>query len=133
MNIRDRHGDNYLVTPKGIHSIDHEYGFGDPDKDSVPSALYKQMLKQGIEPIASEEHLNRWERFADEYRKMIQGNPEHLVPQHEHRRAREIANRHLELFNKRLQMARQLADHYGHVPIKHLLSARHRAVLHGEL
>lgn len=116
MGVRDRHGDNYMVSPKGVHSIDHEYAFGDPDRDSIPSELYRHLQSHGQEPRASEEHLNRWERYADEYRKMMEDNPQHL-----------------EHFNRKLQMARQLVDRYGYVPIKHLLSTRHRVVLHGQV
>ncbi len=112
--VADRHAGNYLVSPQGIHSIDHEFSLHpDLGKEQLVrphvSGLYQSYLStHGTAPTASADHLARWESYAPKMLESVDKNPELTPDQKTDFRS------HLTGF---LSQARQLAQQHGHVPL----------------
>ncbi len=113
--VGDRHAGNYLVSPQGIHSIDHELSEEANIEPVRYGALYDSYLPQ-THPnhpdkdkyaLANPEHLARWDA---QIRAMNGRVPKGL----------EDVNS-IDGFHERLAEAKKLAKHFnGYVPVTEL-------------
>lgn len=80
--VGDRHTGNYLVSPQGIHSIDHA-GAGQWGELAKPSSnvLLQEVLHQFPESWfqATPDHLARWDRVAKQHGDVVPGLVERLA------------------------------------------------------
>jgi hypothetical protein len=111
--VADRHGDNYLVGPKGIHSIDHEYGLR-YHVGRNPSELYRRYHEiTGEAPVADTEHLKRWIKYAP---KLLD----------------KTGDTYGTYLKQMLTKAHELSKTHGHVPLQALIPEEWHASIHGE-
>ncbi len=122
MQVQDRHNENYLVSPKGVHSIDYGVGWDGYRSDSMedlPDVRQSELYnKSKLEHAIPSHVVNRFLAAEPHIRRLMKGA---MVKDNHTPEAIKLADR---LFTKRIKLLKSLAAKFkdGPIPLNRLHS-----------